>query len=107
MKVRKFYPAQFYRRLSGKRFSSLDGAVRHSLANALYRGRKTGFAITIIGDVIHVLSAKELGGMIAKDLRDALPAHKGKESDAGAPQLLVRDEWAGPSLEASRAGSRI
>jgi geranylgeranyl pyrophosphate synthase len=71
MKIRNFYPANVYRRLSGQRVSCLNGAQSHALKMVLRRSRKMGLAVTIMEDHIDVRSAAELGKMVLADLKKA------------------------------------
>ncbi len=72
MKIRKFYPSQVIRRQSGKQLSLLDAANSHALQIALRRSRKMGCVITVVGDLVDVRGAEEVGRMILGDIRAAV-----------------------------------
>lgn len=87
MKLRKFYPQQVYRRLSGAEVSDLDAGNRHVLSIATNSGRKVGIVVAVVGGKIAVNTTSEVGRMMLEDLREMV-----KKAHAAGAQF-------GPFLE--------
>lgn len=69
MKIRKFYPSQVLRSLSGKKVSGLVAAERMALAIGLHRARKARLVATIVDDHIDVCDAKQVGQAIVANIQ--------------------------------------
>lgn len=69
MKIRKFYPSQVLRNLSGKKASGLAAAEKVAFEIGVRRARKAGLVVTVVNDEIDVCSAKQMGQAIAADLK--------------------------------------
>ena len=91
MKIRKFYPSQILRRLTGKQLSGLDAVNRCALNIGLRRSQKTGLVITVVDDQIDVRSATELGRMMLGDLKAVM--QKTLSAEGTALPVLVHDEF--------------
>lgn len=92
MKIRRFYPSQVIRRLSGKRLGDIDAASRHALNIGLCRSRKLGVAITVVDGLIDVRNAADLGRLILSDLRATVQKMRPTGVIGLALPVLVHDE---------------
>lgn len=93
MKIRKFYPSQVLRNLSGKNVSGLAAADKAALKIALHRARKVGLAVTIVNDEIDVRDAKQLGQVILADIREKFGKVLGEAPLAPPLKTVIFDEF--------------
>lgn len=69
MKLRKYYPTQVLRRLTGHNASGLDPAHYAALTIGMRRARKSGIVVSIINDRVDVSQGAKLGRLILNDIK--------------------------------------
>ncbi len=94
MKLRKFYPQQVYRRLSGAHVSDLDAGKRRALSIATNVSRKMDIVVTVVDGRIAVHTARELGRMMLTDLQEMVRKTRASGAQFGTslpdpPEFLV------------------